>query len=216
MPASPARPGSGAVFSDRGSGKAGDLMDFVRYSHIFAALVREILEVHLLRATTQLPLTVNQFHLLKLIALDGHHHLSDVAAFLGVSAPAATKNIDKLERLGLAARTPSMGDRRATWLTVSPEGRRLVQEYEERKSARLAPVLHDFPAAHLAALTKLLERISVSLVATEAVKARACLRCAANIDDACPIAEVLGGCPYQVARQARASADAKPSRGHAR
>jgi len=181
-----------------------DLLAFVRQSHIFASIVHEVLEVGLLRATTQLPLTVTQFHLLKLMSLDGHHHLSDMAAFLGVSAPAATKNIDKLERLGLASRIPATGDRRATWLTVSPEGRRLVGEYEERKSARLDPVLHDFPAAHLAALTRLLERISVSLVSTEPASARACLRCAANIDESCPIGEALGGCPYQVARQARA------------
>jgi DNA-binding MarR family transcriptional regulator len=192
-----------------------DLLAFVRQSHIFASIVREILEVELLRATTQLPLTVTQFHLLKLMSLDGHHHLSDMAAFLGVSAPAATKNIDKLERLGLASRTPSTGDRRATWLTVSPEGQRLVRDYEERKSARLGPVLHDFPAAHLAALTRLLERVSVSLVSTEPTSARACLRCAAYIDESCPIGEALGGCPYQVARQARAGAAERPG-GHAR
>jgi DNA-binding MarR family transcriptional regulator len=199
-----------------GSDARRDFLHFVRQSHIFASIVREALEVELLRATTQLPLTVTQFHLLKLMALDGHHHLSDMAAFLGVSAPAATKNIDKLERLGLAARVPSTGDRRATWLTVSPEGRRLVQEYEDRKSARLGPVLQEFPRAHLAALTQLLERISVSLVSTEPTGARACLRCAAYIDESCPIGEVLGGCPYQEARQARASADAKPPGGQAR
>jgi DNA-binding MarR family transcriptional regulator len=188
----------------------------VRQSHIFASIVREILEVQLLRATTQLPLTVTQFHLLKLMSLDGHHHLSEVADFLGVSAPAATKNIDKLERLGLASRTPSPGDRRATWLAVSPAGRRLVGDYEERKSARLAPILRGLPAAHLAALTQLLERVSVALLSTEPTTARACLRCAAYIDESCPIGEVLGGCPYQAARRARADDDAGPSGGRVR
>lgn len=184
----------------------------MRQSHIFASVVREILEVELLRSATELPLTVTQFHLLRLMSLGGQYHLSDLAAFLGVSAPAATKNVDKLERLGLASRTRSEGDRRATWLTLSPEGRRLVGEFEARKAARLAPVLRSFPAPHLGALIQLLERISVSLVSTESEGwsgcARTCLRCAAYIDEQCPIGEVLGGCPYQVARQRRETADA--------
>lgn len=190
----------------------------MRQSHIFASVVREILEAELLRSTTTLPLTVTQFHLLRLMSLGGHYHLSDLAAFLGVSAPAATKNVDKLERLGLAMRTPSAGDRRATWLTLSPEGERLVGEFEARKAARLTPVLQAFPAAHLGALTQLLARISVSLVRTETGKgaARVCLRCAAYIDDECPIGEILGGCPYQVARHAREAADAERGGGKAR
>ncbi len=53
------------------------------------------------------------------MTLNGRHQAGELAEFLGVSAPAATKNIDKLERFGLVVRSPSKGDRRATQLSAS-------------------------------------------------------------------------------------------------
>ena len=94
----------------------------LRYSHIFASAVRDLLELKVLREVTDDPLTLPQFHLLKLISLNGTHQVGEVAQFLGVSPPAATKNIDKLEGLGLVARRSSTRDRRATLLASSREG----------------------------------------------------------------------------------------------
>ena len=121
----------------------------VRYSHIFASVVREVLEAKFLREVSPYPLTLSQFHLLKLIALNGGHQVGEVATVLGVSPPAATKNVNKLERLGLIVRNPSKGDRRATLLTPSAKGRRLVQKYEDLKADRLGPVLEEFPPGNL-------------------------------------------------------------------
>src|SRR3990172_1781993 len=89
----------------------------LRSSHIFASAVREILEQKLVREVSSVPLTLSQFHLLKLMHLNGRHQVGQVADFLGVSPPAATKNIDKLEALGLLVREPSKGDRRARLLS---------------------------------------------------------------------------------------------------
>ena len=109
-------------------------------------------------------LTPSQFHLVKLMSFDGHHQVGEVADFLGVSPPAASKNIDKLERLGLVVRTPSKGDRRATLLSVSRKGRRLVRKYEDLRAARLGPVLKGFGPEEVEQLTRLLERFAVSLL----------------------------------------------------
>jgi len=181
----------------------------VRSSHIFASLVREILEVQLLREASPLPLTVSQFHLLKLMSSDGQHQLGQVADFLGVSPPAATKNIDKLERLGLVVRTPSKGDRRATLLSVSPKGRRLVRKYEELKAARLAPLLERYRAAELTRLCELLQRFSVSLLELEQPGPGFCLRCAAYLEDGCRVGRVRGGCPYKKVSGARSNQGAE-------
>ena len=45
---------------------------------------------------------------------------------------------------------------RATLLTVSRKGRRLVRKYEEHRAARLAPVLAEFKAAEIQRFTKLI------------------------------------------------------------
>ncbi|MFQ5805356.1 MAG: MarR family winged helix-turn-helix transcriptional regulator [Phycisphaerae bacterium] len=187
------------------SGSA-DLHRLVRYSHIFASAVREILEAKLLREVTSFPLTVSQFHLLKLMAFNGRHQLGEVADFLGVSPPAATKNVDKLEGLGLVVRRPSKGDRRATLLSVSPKGRRLVRKYEELKVTRLSPVLESFRPEEIEQLSQLLERFALALLCLEASESEFCLRCAVYIESGCALGQIHGGCPYQKARQTRSGA----------
>jgi DNA-binding MarR family transcriptional regulator len=174
----------------------------LRYSHIFASIVREVLEVKLLREVCHDPLTLSQLHLLKLISFNGQHQVGQMADFLGVSPPAATKNIDKLERLGFVVRTPSKGDRRATLISVSAKGRELVQKYEQCKAALLTPVLAHFRREEAEQFTKLLERFSVLLLGAASAEPGVCLRCAAYVEPDCPVGEVQGGCRYQRACEA--------------
>lgn len=178
-------------------------MRLLRFSHIFASVVREILVVKLLREVSPCPLTPLQFHLLKLMAFNGQHQVGEVADFLGVSPPAATKNIDKLERAELVVRTPSKGDRRATLLSVSPKGRRLVRRYEELKAKRLSQALEGFLPKDIEQLTGLLERFSVSLLRIGQFGREFCLRCAAYVEDGCPVGEMRGGCPHEETRAGR-------------
>lgn len=182
------------------------LQRFLRLSHIFSSVVREILESKLLGEATPLPLTISQFHVLKLMTMNGQHQVGELAEFLGVSAPAATKNIDKLERFGLVIRTPSKGDRRATILSASLKGRRLVERYEELKATRLAPILADFEPEEVEQISNLLERFSVSLLKRERTHRGFCLRCAAYIETGCPVGHVRGVCPYDRVREADAQA----------
>lgn len=170
---------------------------FLRYSHVFSSAVREIMESRYLNEVSTHSLTLPQFHLLKLIALNGHHQVGEVAEFLGVSSPAASKNIDKLERLGLVIREHSKGDRRAVMLTASQKGRRLVKKYETLKAERLAPVLARFRPEQIDEMAHLLERFSVLLFDTEKSEEGFCLRCAAYCEQSCPVGHVLGNCPYE-------------------
>ena len=180
-----------------------DFLKLLRYSHIFSAAVRDVLETRMLQEVSPFPLSLSQFHILKLMSIDGDHQIGEVADFLGVTPPAATKNIDKLERLGLVVRRPSKGDRRATLLSVSPLGRRLVLNYEELKAARLYPVLEEFDETELNDFSELLKRFSVALFRMEGNDAGYCLRCAAYLEEDCPIGEVRGGCPYRKMTRAR-------------
>lgn len=188
-----------------------DVIRLLRYSHIFASTVREILETKLLHEATPLPLSLPQLHLLKLMTYNGQHQVGELADFLGVSPPAATKNVDKLETYGLVVRSPSEGDRRATLLSVSPRGRRLVDRYEGLKASRMLPVLEVFDRKEILQLSDLLERFSVSLLALERPGRGFCLRCDAYIQNDCSIGKVRGGCPYQMARALRSGIDSSRS-----
>ena len=157
-----ARPGS--PLDAGGANGSSRLFSLLRHSHIFATAVQDILELKLLREITPCPLTPLQLHLLKLLSLNGQHQVGEVAHFLGVSPPAATKNIDKLARFGLVVRSPCTGDRRATLLSASRKGRRLVREFEKLKAERVSPVLDRFEQQELDTLSGLLERFSVALL----------------------------------------------------
>ena len=197
----------GASPGDLGEPLGSDVRRFIRSSHIFASTVREVLELKPVREVSPVPLTLSQLHLLKLMLLNGRHQVGEVADFLGISSPAATKNIDKLEALGLLVRYPSRGDRRARLLSVSPKGRRLVRRYEKLKAARLSPVLARFRPQELEQLSRLLERFSLSLLENELPREGdgVCLRCDAYIESGCPVGLLRGGCPYQSARRSRAA-----------
>lgn len=190
--------------ADRVGGPRGEigarLYRFLRYSHIFSSAVREVLESRYLDEVSDRSVSLAQFHLLKLIGLNGQHHVGEIAELLGVSAPAASKNIDRLESLGLVARVPCEEDRRATLLSASAKGRDLIRRYEELKERRLAPVLAQFDDADLDRLAQLLERFSVLLFEREKAENRFCLRCAAYCQVGCPIGAVFGNCPYDTIR----------------
>lgn len=179
----------------------------LRNSHIFSAVVREVLEENLIRDTTNLPLTLSQFYLLKLLSIDGQHQVGEVADFMGVSPPAASKNIEKLVRLGLLERSRSEGDRRALLLSVTSRGRRLVIRYEELKAARLYPLLDEFRPQDIEALAQLLERFSLALCGLGASKDGVCLRCAGYLQDECVVGAIQGGCPYQSLQDRREEQD---------
>jgi DNA-binding MarR family transcriptional regulator len=182
------------------------LFELLRYSHIFASVVREILEIKLLNEVTPNSLTLSQFHLLKLISLNGKHQVGQIADFLGVSPPAATKNIDKLEGLGLVFRRQCKGDRRATLLSSSAKGRRLVEKYETLKAERLTPVMAAFSTDELDQLARWLERFSLVLLHAEDSGEDLCFRCSAYFEEKCPVTHLREGCPYQKVRAPRMAA----------
>lgn len=206
IPTSPQRPGKKKISGD-------GLINLLRSSHIFASAVRELLESKPPKKAAPVPLTISQFHLLKLMTYNGQHQLCEVADFLGVSPPAATKNVDKLERLGLVVRRPSPDDRRVTLLSVSRRGRRLVDRYEQIKMAGLLPVLDHFDPKEIDQLSALLERFSILLLKNEQTRRRFCLRCDAYIESNCPVAEVWGGCPYRMSRRAQSRPMASAQEG---
>src|SRR4029077_19125497 len=55
-----------------------------------------------------------------------------------VSPPALSNHIDRLERDGLVARTPSPSDRRRVGLTLTDEGQRVLRRVRSRRTAGLS------------------------------------------------------------------------------
>ena len=86
--------------------------------------------------------------------------LRDLAARERISPPAMTRHVDRLERDGLVARTPSQADRRRVGLALTAEGQRVLRRVRSRRTAWLATRLRDLTPDELAALAAAVEPLS--------------------------------------------------------
>lgn len=84
----------------------------------------------------------------------------ELAARERISPPALTKHVDRLERDGLVARTPSEDDRRRVGLTLTDEAQRLLRRVRSRRTAWLASRLRGLTAEELAAVEAAVEPLS--------------------------------------------------------
>jgi DNA-binding MarR family transcriptional regulator len=175
---------------------SGRRLPLIRISHIFAAAVREILELKLLHDLSDDGLTPRQLELLRFISLS-RHHIDDIARFLDISAPAATKAVDQLERRGLVSRGGCDGDRRLRVLCCSEKGKQLMERCRAAEGERLDSVLATFSDGELDALSLLLERYAVALISSASVRDVPCLRCSGYFDPNCPLQLIHSRCPYQ-------------------
>ncbi len=175
----------------------GDILPLIRSSHIFASTIREVLELGVLREAGAASLKPSQLRLLRLLSLNGAYQLNQVAALLGVSSPAATRTVDKLERMGLVTRSPLAGDRRVVLLSLSAEGGLFVRACDERRAAVVRRALAGYERGEIDRFADLLERLSTAMLECSRISDGPCLRCAAYIEDDCPIGRLEGGCAYR-------------------
>lgn len=90
------------------------------------------------REARALGVSPEQVSLLVAIKREPGVGIRDLAARERVSPPAMTKHVDRLERDGLVARTPSDDDRRRVGITLTDEGQRLLRRVRSRRTVWLA------------------------------------------------------------------------------
>jgi DNA-binding MarR family transcriptional regulator len=184
-----------------GAGVPGDhFYRFLRSGHVLRSLLREFLEEDFLRRVCRHRLTRSQFCFLKLIAANADLQVGELARCLGLSPAASSKNLDKLERLGLVTRGPSSADRRAILLSASVDGRELVRDYERLKAAQLAPVIAELGAEKTEQLCDLLEEVCVGMLQRVEEPRATCMRCAGYFRPDCAFEKLHGECALRPRR----------------
>lgn len=160
------------------------LNDFLASTHIFSTAMTELLDEQI-RAVIGKQFTLSQLKLLKMVARTNTGTISEVAAFLGVSNAAASKAVDRLVRRGLILRKEKEEDRRAISLSLSEEGLRVLEIYEEAQYRTLDGLFQRFTPQDLAAAGDLLDRLSADLVDAGARPDELCFRCGIYFRDKC-------------------------------
>ncbi len=104
------------------------------------------------KETEQLGVTARQATLLWLVKRSPGLSLAELAAEEGISPPALSGHVDRLERAGLLERVRSSEDRRRVGLRLTEEGARLMRRIRARRTTWLAERLRKLDESELAAI----------------------------------------------------------------
>jgi DNA-binding MarR family transcriptional regulator len=124
-------------------------------SEAVAAELRPVLlrlSRELRKETEQLGITARQATLLWLVKRSPGLALAELAAEEGISAPAMSGHVDRLERAGLIERVRSSDDRRRVGLRLTDEGARVLRRVRARRTTWLNGRLSALEPAELEAV----------------------------------------------------------------
>jgi DNA-binding MarR family transcriptional regulator len=91
--------------------------------------------------------TIAQYRALVVLASRGPQRISDLAGVLGVAPSTAGRMCDRLVRKHLVRRNRTRADRRSVQVSITPAGRRVVDEATARRRALIAETLARLPSA---------------------------------------------------------------------
>lgn len=91
----------------------------------------------------------------------------DLAERGGRDHTTVSRQVTKLESLGLVARVGSAADRRVRLATLTPEGRAMLDKIDAARARIGRAVFADWPAADIATLATLLSRFAATISAIQ-------------------------------------------------
>ncbi len=188
----------------RGKQKSSVLQQFVGSANLFSSALTDVLQAGLLRQVAGGRLSFSQLKLLQLLALAKTQTISELAAFLGVSNPAASKMVDKLVQRGWLARAVGTTDRRVAHVSLTLQARRVLHDYGEKRRERFAHVFHGCSVGELQRLAKLMDELTAAIVDHSAKPNEICLHCGIYFRGKCLVRDMGGrNCLYQERTQSR-------------
>ena len=118
------------------------------------------LYAHLL---TEADVNLAQFSLLSQLAAASPLSMSEAGARLGISKPAVTNLVDRLEQKGFLKRTSHPRDRRVFLLAIKPKGKTLVRRVQGHALTVLLKTLERFSAKDKETVAHFYELLSETL-----------------------------------------------------
>ena len=94
--------------------------------------------------------TAAQASLLGAVEAYPDYGVKELAAREGISSPAITRNLDRLEEAGLIDRSRSTSDARRITLAVTPKGRTTLRSIRSQRTALLVSMLAELTPEELA------------------------------------------------------------------
>ena len=133
---------------------------------IITAATRSTRQRDRIARATGLPLTIASIGALRVVEQGNSPSATEVAGRLGIDPSTVSRQLRPLEEQGLVTRTVDKVDRRVTRLTVTAEGRRVLEQVERAAIEALSDALEGWSADDRALLGQLITRLNDDLLAT--------------------------------------------------
>jgi len=161
---------------------------------ITAQVITEICQRSTRKQVSEQPLSRNQFYILKILATSGEFLMNELAKALDISPAAASKNIDRMEQMGLVRRQPRPGDRRSLEVVLLEEGQAIVDEFDRITVEKQSALMAQFSDQEKHDLLGYLQRIVKYTLAGENNTDLICLQCGGKCGEVCVVKSGLGIC----------------------
>jgi Transcriptional regulators len=112
------------------------------------------------RDLTEFGITETQFNMLDLLSRKESYKVTYLAERMGVKPSAITTMIDRLANNGLVSRRHDDADRRAVLVSITNEGRELINKFEEKCRQILKSYLSYLEPDELEALASIYEKLN--------------------------------------------------------
>lgn len=161
---------------------------------ISSFIVNEICEKQFMEDATILQLSKNQFYILKMLSNSSPFNLSDLAKILSVSNAAIGKNIDKLVQYKLVRKRFRKIDRRTAKVSITQEGQKIVENYNDLKIEKQVEVFKKFSKKDKEKFTNYLKSFVQNTLHEDMDTDILCLQCNGSCGENCIVKETKGTC----------------------
>jgi DNA-binding MarR family transcriptional regulator len=126
-------------------------------------LLRRVQRIHISTSSGEMDLDRSAYGIMCRVADEGPQRLGSFASAFGLDPSTITRQVQALERAGLAERHTDSADRRASILDLTDEGRVVLERTREYRRHRLDEILADWSDDDRAELGRLLEKFNTSM-----------------------------------------------------
>lgn len=126
-------------------------------------LLRRVQSIHITTSSGEMDLDRSAYGILCRLADEGPQRLGALATAFGLDPSTITRQVQSLERAGLVARRADDGDRRASILDLTEEGRVVLEHTRAYRRERLEEILDEWSDADLREFARLLTKANDSV-----------------------------------------------------
>lgn len=128
-------------------------------------LLRRVQSIHISTSSGDMSLDRSAYGILCRLADEGAQRLGALASTFGLDPSTITRQVQALERANLVQRHADDGDRRASILDLTGEGRTVLEHTRAYRRERLEEILADWPAVDRDEFARLLTKANDSIAA---------------------------------------------------